>query len=160
MPPLSLPSHKAHRMESRVTSLEGRPLIHPDNLKAHTIYNLSISTFFFFFLPFLFVWRAAPAAYGSSQARGQIEATGAGLHHSYNNSRSKPKSVTYTTAHGNAGSPIQWARPGIKPTSWWILVRFPSAEPQWEVPQILLMITWGPRSQLAGPLLSSPSSWR
>ena len=33
---------------------------------------------------------AAPAAYGGSQARGQIRATAAGLHHSHSNARSKP----------------------------------------------------------------------
>ena len=34
-------------------------------------------------------------------------------------------SVTYTTAHGNAGSLIHWARPGIEPaSSSWMLVRF------------------------------------
>ena len=30
----------------------------------------------------------------------------------------------YTTAHGNAGSLIHWAKPGIKPTISWMLVRF------------------------------------
>ena len=40
-------------------------------------------------------------AYGGSQARGQIRAAAAGLHHS--NARSKP-AVTYTTSHSNAGS--------------------------------------------------------
>jgi len=39
-------------------------------------------------------------------------------------------SLTYTTAHGNTGSPTQWARPGIEPESSWILVRFVSPEPQ------------------------------
>ena len=29
--------------------------------------------------------------------------------------------ATYTTAHGNTGSLTPWARPGIKPTSSWIL---------------------------------------
>ena len=43
---------------------------------------------FFSFLFFFF--RAAPAAYGSSQARGPIGATVAGLHHSRSNARSKP----------------------------------------------------------------------
>ena len=33
-------------------------------------------------------------------------------------------SVTYTTAHGNARSFTHWARPGIEPTSLWILIRF------------------------------------
>ena len=31
-------------------------------------------------------------------------------------------SVTYTTAHDNAGSLTHWARPGIRPASLWILV--------------------------------------
>ena len=34
------------------------------------------------FFSFFCSCRAAPAAYGGSQARGQIEATAAGLHHS------------------------------------------------------------------------------
>ena len=42
-------------------------------------------------------------------------------------------SVTYTTAHGNSGSPIHWLRPGIKPTSSWILAGFASAAPQQEL---------------------------
>ena len=33
--------------------------------------------------------RAAPEAYGSSQARGRIGATAAGLHHSHSNARSE-----------------------------------------------------------------------
>ena len=44
--------------------------------------------FFFFFFPFLF--RAIPAAHGSSQGRGQIGASAANLHHSHSNTGSKP----------------------------------------------------------------------
>ena len=51
---------------------------------------------------------AAPAAYGGSQARGLIGAVAAALHHS----------------HSNAGSLTQGARPGIEPTTSWLLVRF------------------------------------
>ena len=50
------------------------------------------------------LFRAAPAAQGRSQARGRIRATAAGLHHSYSNTRSKPPSATYTTAHSNAAA--------------------------------------------------------
>ena len=32
--------------------------------------------------------------------------------------------MTYTTAHGNAGSLTHWARPGVKPSSSWMLVGF------------------------------------
>ena len=38
---------------------------------------------------FLLLFRAAFAAYGGSQARGQIGATAAGLHHSHSNARSE-----------------------------------------------------------------------
>ena len=40
--------------------------------------------FFFFFCPFAISW-AAPAAYGGSQARGQIGAIATGLHQSHSN---------------------------------------------------------------------------
>ena len=35
--------------------------------------------------------------------------------------------------HGNTGSLTHWVRPGIEPTSSWILVRSFTAEPQWEL---------------------------
>ena len=38
----------------------------------------------------LFFFRAAPAAYEGSQARGQIGATAASLHHRHSNAGSKP----------------------------------------------------------------------
>ena len=43
-------------------------------------------------------------------------------------------SVTHTTAHSNAGSPTHRARPGIKPTSSWTLVRLDSIAPKQELP--------------------------
>ena len=71
---------------------------------------------------FLFLFRAAPAAHGSFQARGGIGAAATGLPHSHSNARSK--SATYTTTHSNAGSLTHWSSPGIEPASSWILVRF------------------------------------
>ena len=50
--------------------------------------NMVLSFFSFFF--FFCLFRAALAAYGGSQARGQIRATDAGLHHSHINARSEP----------------------------------------------------------------------
>ena len=41
---------------------------------------------------------------------------------------------TYATAHGKAGSSTHWARPGIQPTSSWMLVGFITAEPQQVLP--------------------------
>ena len=46
----------------------------------------STQSFHFFFF---FLFRAIPEAYGSSQARGQIGAVAAGLHHSHSNSGSQ-----------------------------------------------------------------------
>ena len=57
---------------------------------------------FYLFLFFGF-FRATPTAYEGSQARGRIRAAATGLHKSHSNARSEP-SVTYTTAHSNAGS--------------------------------------------------------
>ena len=83
-------------------------------------------------LPSLFClsFRATPAAYGGSQARGLIGGS----------RRPTPQpqksgipavSATYTTAHGNTRSLTHWSRPGIKPASSWMLVGF--AEPQGEL---------------------------
>ena len=49
--------------------------------------------------------------------RGWIGAVAAGLHHSHSTAR-------YLT---------HWARPGIKPSSSWILVRLLSTEPRWDL---------------------------
>ena len=57
---------------------------------------------FIYFCLFAFS-RAAPAAYGGSQARGQIGAAAAGRSHG-NARRYEHVSVTYATAHGNARS--------------------------------------------------------
>ena len=81
------------------------PQAHPSNestsshhLQAEDIVWLLINCSFFC------LFRAAPTAYGGSQARGPIGAVAAGLHHSYSNVESEPVSVIYTTAHGNDGS--------------------------------------------------------
>ena len=81
------------------------------------------------------LFRAMPAAYGSSQARGLIGAAAAGLQHSHHsNAVIWTASSTYTTAHHNAGSLTHWGSPRIEPSSSWILVGFFTAEPQWELP--------------------------
>ena len=86
---------------------------------------------------FLFVcvclFRAAPAAYGGSQARGWIRATAAGLHYSHNTTRSELH--LWPTPHLMATPDhlTQWVRPGIKPVSLWILVRFVFTEPRWKL---------------------------
>ena len=82
--------------------------------------NGSLLSFYFYFsIIYLFVFsKAAPTAYGGSQARGLI-------------GRPEPQqrgiwaaSGTYTMAHGNAGSLSYWVRPGIEPETSRFLVRF------------------------------------
>ena len=65
---------------------------------------------------FFFFFRAIPAAFGCSQAKGQIRATAA------------PHS------HSNTRSLTHWVRPAIEPASSWILVRFVSTAPQQKLP--------------------------
>ena len=82
---------------------------------------------FYFFLIF---FRAALMAYWNFQTRVQIGAVSASL---------QPQqwwiwavSVTYTTAHGNAGSWPYYVRLGIEPASSWTLGLI-SAAPQWKL---------------------------
>ena len=85
----------------------------------------SFSFLFFLYLFCLFAFpRAAPKAYGGSQARGGIRAVAADLCHSHSNARSKPESATYTVAQGNARSLTCLARPMIKLTSLQRLAKF------------------------------------
>ena len=74
-------------------------------------------------IPFFFgLFRAAPKAYGGSQARGRIRAVTTGLHHSHSNVRSEGvcnlhhRLTSLTLTH--------WARPGMEPESTWMLVGF------------------------------------
>ena len=98
--------------------------VHPSSLQPQTKTQVLLLTFFFFF------FRAANAAHGSSQARDQIRAAAAGLCHSQSNTRSK---LRLWPTPQLTGSLTQWARPGIEPVSSWILVRFNTAEPWWEL---------------------------
>ena len=52
-------------------------------------YTVFLCFLFCLFVCFL-LYRATPAAYGSSQARSQMGATAASLHHSYSNARFEP----------------------------------------------------------------------
>ena len=56
--------------------------------------SFSVSFFFIFLFIFIFIFifcffRAAPVAYGGSQARGLFGTPAAGLHHSHSNARSE-----------------------------------------------------------------------
>ena len=89
------------------------------------------ASFFFFFPLGLHRWHMEVP---------RLRAAAASLHHSHRYARSEPCLwPTYTAAHSNAGSLTHWKRPGIKPASSWMLVRFVSAEPRWE---LLFCLVW------------------
>ena len=87
---------------------------------------------FGFFFPF---FRAA-VVYGRSQTRGRMGYSCWPMSQPQQY-RIQAASVTYTTAHGNTSSLTHWVRPGVKPSSSWILVGFVTAEPQWELQSIV-----------------------
>ena len=73
-------------------------------------------------------------AKGRSQARGRMRASAASLDHSHSNTGSEPHLQPTPQLCGNARSLTHQVRPGIKPISSWILVRFLTCEPQQELP--------------------------
>ena len=81
-------------------------------------YKNSFSFFFFF-------W-ATPAAYGRSQARGQIRAAAAGLCYSLSHSstRSEPHLQPMLQLIAIPGLLTHWVGPRIEPASSWTLVGF------------------------------------
>ena len=74
-------------------------------------------------------------AYGSSQTRGHIRATAAGLQHSHSNARSEPhlRPTPQLTAMPDPQCWTRRVRPGIEPSTSWFLVRFVSAAPPREL---------------------------
>ena len=91
------------------------------NLKK-MIFMQSCLTFFFLFSFSSF--RAITMAYGGSQARSRIRATAANLHHSYRNTRSKPRLWRTPQLMATPDPLTHWTRLGIKHMSLWILVAF------------------------------------
>ena len=72
---------------------------------------------FFFFLSFLAISWAAPAAYGGSQARGQIGAAATGLRQSHSNAGSEPRlqPTPQLTATPDLQPTEQGQRPNLQP---------------------------------------------
>ena len=60
-------------------------------------------------------------------------------------------SVTYATAHGNARSLTQWARPGMEPATSWFLVRFVSPAP-WRELQVFFFFFFLNIQRLLNPM--------
>ena len=72
--------------------------------------NQIISVSFFFFCLFAFS-RATPAAYGDSQARGQIGAVAPSLHRSHSNTRSRPyRDLQHSSRQHRILNPLSKAR--------------------------------------------------
>ena len=67
----------------------GMPLYEGSFIYRRLVYRKAVESDSVYFLHFL-LFRAPPAVYVSSQARGRIGATAAGLHHSYSNMGSEP----------------------------------------------------------------------
>ena len=81
------------------------------------------------------LFRAILAAYGGFQARGRIGAVAAGLCHRHSNTRSELR-LRPTPQLIQILNLLSEAR--IKPASLWMLVRFVSAEPRRELPDLSL----------------------
>ena len=92
--------------------------------------SLTTSVIFGFFLVVFF---RAPMANGDPQSRGSNQNCSCWPTPLAQQCGIWVTSVTYTTAHSNAGSLTHWARPGIEPVSSWILTGFVTAEPWQEL---------------------------
>ena len=93
--------------------------------------------FGFVWFGLVFFFRATPMAYGHSQARVQIGAIASGLCYSHSHTGSEPH-LPPTPQLMQCRILNHWVRPGIKPASSWMLVRFVSAEPRWELLHLAL----------------------
>ena len=61
----------------------------PKELERFAVFKSFILILFYFIYLFILSFRAAPEAYGSSQARGPVRVVAAGLCHSHSNSGSE-----------------------------------------------------------------------
>ena len=96
-------------------------------------------------------------AYGGSQARAQIGAPTAGLYLSHSNMGYLSLVCDLHHSSWHARSLSHWVRPGIEPTSSWILVGFISAVSQWELQDCDLIFP-AVRKELLGEV-TPPRSW-
>ena len=92
-------------------------------------FSLFLDFFFFFFLVF-----SGPPLQHMEVPRLGVELGATAASHSHSNARSKP--LLRPTSPLTATPDPHWVRPEIEPVSSWLLVRFISAEPQWELPFI------------------------
>ena len=81
-----------------------------------------------------FIFRVAPVAYVTSQARGRIGAVAAGLHHSHSKAGSEQHLWLTLQLTATPDPLTNWASSGIKPAPSWMLVGFITTEPRQEIP--------------------------
>ena len=93
-------------------------------------------------LAFQHFFRAIPAAYGISQARGQIGAAAASLHHSHSHAGSEPCLWPTPQLMAMSNPLTHWARPGIEPAFSWIIIKFIITALQWELPYFSTFWLW------------------
>ena len=115
---------------------------HPQHLgevgeRSQVLWKESIvanTSFFCLFVSFVCfcLFRAAPAAYGGSRARGSNQSYSCWLTPQPHQCGIRATSVTYTTGHSNTGSLTHCSRPRIEPETSWFLVGFVSAVPRRE----------------------------
>ena len=86
----------------------------------------------------IFFSTATPTAYGGLQAWGRI-GTVASLQLEPQQRQIQATSVTYTTAQATLDPRPTERDQGVKLASSWILVRFISAEPRWELLHLMLI---------------------
>ena len=104
--------------------------------------NSCLYSWNFLFIYLFNLFRAVPAAYGNSQARGQISCSCQPTpqpqqHHI--EPHLQPTWKCRIRLMENAGSLIHGVRPGIEPMFSWILLRFVTTGPRWEFLGIFLI---------------------
>ena len=114
------------------------PMLTELNIRALS-FNSQKSTYNFFLSFCLF--RAAPTANGGSQAWGPIWAVVASLRQ----------------GHSNAGSLTHWSRPGIEPTSSWMLVGFVNHWAMTGISKVHIYLYSQPSISIAPHLVDSTS---
>ena len=89
------------------------------------LYYVEVCSLYTHFVKCLvFLFRATPMTYGSSQARGSNKSYSFWPMPQPQQLGIWAASVTYTIAQGNTGSLSHWVRPGIESASSWTVVKF------------------------------------
>ena len=94
-------------MRNKYQTQRLKPLQNKDKIQLALLSSTLLPSYFLlqvFFSFFFFLFKAIPAASGTSQARCLIGTAAAGLHHSHSSGASGAASATYAIAHGNAKS--------------------------------------------------------